>query len=203
MPRFSIHSWNDDRTVNEPWMYPDVLPAAAACWRCGKRCCRSSTNLPLRHCRDYEPIVRPTWLDAPEDAAAWAECDEHLLGPNLLVAPVMEPGATMRALRLPAGADCGCVWDGARYRGGEQDRGPRPARSAAAVARGWDGDAGRSGRGRLATGRAAPRAVAVPAAHRRFRVRGAGGCRRRRRAGRSLDDQRSCRWRACHGRRRA
>src|SRR5262249_33478050 len=27
MPRFSIHSWNDDRTVNEPWMYPEALPA--------------------------------------------------------------------------------------------------------------------------------------------------------------------------------
>jgi alpha-glucosidase len=21
-PRFTIHSWNDDHTVNEPWMYP-------------------------------------------------------------------------------------------------------------------------------------------------------------------------------------
>ena len=27
MPRFSIHSWNDDGTANEPWMYPEVLPA--------------------------------------------------------------------------------------------------------------------------------------------------------------------------------
>jgi len=24
MPRFSIHSWNDDGTVNEPWMHPEV-----------------------------------------------------------------------------------------------------------------------------------------------------------------------------------
>ncbi|VTR63523.1 alpha-glucosidase 2 [Actinobacillus pleuropneumoniae] len=23
-PRFTIHSWNDDKTVNEPWMYPEV-----------------------------------------------------------------------------------------------------------------------------------------------------------------------------------
>ncbi|MGH1560760.1 TIM-barrel domain-containing protein [Caulobacter segnis] len=27
MPRFSIHSWNTDRTVNEPWMYPEATPA--------------------------------------------------------------------------------------------------------------------------------------------------------------------------------
>ena len=26
-PRFTIHSWNDDCTVNEPWMYPGVTPA--------------------------------------------------------------------------------------------------------------------------------------------------------------------------------
>lgn len=25
-PRFTIHSWNDDATVNEPWMYPEILP---------------------------------------------------------------------------------------------------------------------------------------------------------------------------------
>ncbi len=26
MPRFSIHSWNTDRTANEPWMHPEVTP---------------------------------------------------------------------------------------------------------------------------------------------------------------------------------
>ncbi|WP_164075994.1 TIM-barrel domain-containing protein, partial [Stenotrophomonas maltophilia] len=26
-PRFTIHSWNDDATVNEPWMYPAATPA--------------------------------------------------------------------------------------------------------------------------------------------------------------------------------
>ena len=26
MPRFSIHSWNDDGTVNEPWMHPKATP---------------------------------------------------------------------------------------------------------------------------------------------------------------------------------
>ena len=26
LPRFSIHSWNDDGTANEPWMYPAITP---------------------------------------------------------------------------------------------------------------------------------------------------------------------------------
>jgi alpha-glucosidase len=30
MPRFSIHSWNSDRTVNEPWMYAQTTPPS---WR--------------------------------------------------------------------------------------------------------------------------------------------------------------------------
>ena len=30
MPRFSIHSWNDDGTVNEPWMYPEITAQIAS-----------------------------------------------------------------------------------------------------------------------------------------------------------------------------
>ncbi|MGL4369913.1 MAG: TIM-barrel domain-containing protein, partial [Spirochaetota bacterium] len=26
-PRFTIHSWHLDKTVNEPWMFADALPA--------------------------------------------------------------------------------------------------------------------------------------------------------------------------------
>ena len=27
LPRFTIHSWNDDHSVNEPWMYPQITAA--------------------------------------------------------------------------------------------------------------------------------------------------------------------------------
>ena len=33
MPRFSIHSWNDDGTVNEPWMYPEATAQVRARWK--------------------------------------------------------------------------------------------------------------------------------------------------------------------------
>src|ERR1700736_5648195 len=26
MPRFAINFWNDDGTLNEPWMYPEIPP---------------------------------------------------------------------------------------------------------------------------------------------------------------------------------
>jgi alpha-glucosidase len=127
MPRFSIHSWNDDRTVNEPWMYPETLPAMRRLLALRQTLLPFFYDLLHRHAADYEPIVRPVWLDFPHDPAAWAECDEHLLGPDLLVAPVMEEGAVERAVRPPAGSDWIDVWGGgARLAGGETHVLPAP-----------------------------------------------------------------------------
>jgi alpha-glucosidase len=71
-----------------------------------------------RYHAECEPMVRPTWLDFPDDPAAWAENDEHLLGPDLLAATVMEQGAQTRDVRPPAGTDWIDVWSGARIAGG-------------------------------------------------------------------------------------
>jgi len=118
MPRFSIHSWNDDRTVNEPWMYPEALPAIHRLMALRQTLIPFFYDLLHTYHADYEPIVRPTWLDFPDDAVAWEENDEHLLGPNLLVAPVMEQGAGTRTLRPPEGAEWLDVWTGGRIVGG-------------------------------------------------------------------------------------
>lgn len=50
------------------------------------------------------PIVRPLWLHAPADARACACSDQFLWGRDLLVAPVVEKGATTRSVYLPKGA---------------------------------------------------------------------------------------------------
>ncbi len=126
MPRFSIHSWNDDRTVNEPWMYPDALPAIQALMRLRQRLVPFFYDLLLRHHADYAPMVLPTWAAFPEDRRCWEESDEHLLGPNLLAAPVMEQGATERRLYLPAGADWTHVWTGETFSGGTMVTVPAP-----------------------------------------------------------------------------
>ncbi|MFA6606176.1 MAG: TIM-barrel domain-containing protein, partial [Sphingomonas sp.] len=119
MPRFSIHSWNDDRSVNEPWMYPEVLPAIRRLIALRQTLLPFFYDLLHRYCAEYEPMVRPTWLDFPQDPACWAESDEHLLGPDLLAAPVMVAGAETRTIWPPAGADWIHVWTGARIAGGE------------------------------------------------------------------------------------
>jgi alpha-glucosidase len=47
-----------------------------------------------------EPVVRPVGFDFPD---CWALDDAFMLGPDLLVAPVLEPGATTRQIILPPG----------------------------------------------------------------------------------------------------
>jgi alpha-D-xyloside xylohydrolase len=49
------------------------------------------------------PLMRHLALAFPGDPEAVAREDEYLFGPDLLAAPVLEPGTTERALYLPAG----------------------------------------------------------------------------------------------------
>jgi len=101
LPRFSIHSWNDDKTVNEPWMYPEATPQVRELIRLRYRLMPYLYDLVWRYHSAYEPIIRPTYHDFPEDARCLEENDDMLLGANLLVASVVEPGQTQRLVWLP------------------------------------------------------------------------------------------------------
>lgn len=118
LPRFSIHSWNDDGTVNEPWMYPEVTPLVRDLIALRARLTPYLYHLAWRSHHAYEPMIRPTFHDFPHDPQCWEECDEMLLGPDLLVASVVEAGASTRRLWLPAGTDWMDFWSGARHEGG-------------------------------------------------------------------------------------
>jgi alpha-glucosidase len=126
MPRFSIHSWNDDGTVNEPWMHPQATPFVRDLIKFRYRLIPYLYDLLWRYHRDFQPVVRPTFYDFPDDAEAWAEGDEMMVGPALLAAPVVEAGQTERALRLPAGAEWIDVWTGERFAGGTRVTRPAP-----------------------------------------------------------------------------
>jgi alpha-glucosidase/alpha-D-xyloside xylohydrolase len=59
----------------------------------------------VRECHDTGmPIMRALWLHAPDDAVAVARGDEYMWGPDILVAPVVEKGATSRRVYLPSGS---------------------------------------------------------------------------------------------------
>jgi alpha-glucosidase/alpha-D-xyloside xylohydrolase len=49
------------------------------------------------------PIIRALWLHYPDDPDAIARGDQYLWGRDILVAPVVEKGATSRRLYLPRG----------------------------------------------------------------------------------------------------
>ena len=100
-PRFTIHSWNDDHTVNEPWMYPSVTPAIRAAIELRYRLLPYLYTLLWQAHADDEPMLRPTFLDHEHDAQTFAECDEFMLGRDVLVASVVEAGQRERTLWLP------------------------------------------------------------------------------------------------------
>jgi len=63
-----------------------------------------------------EPVWRPLFYEFPDDPDAAACTDQILIGPSLLVAPVVDRGARKRSVYLPAGS--WTSWsDGARYTG--------------------------------------------------------------------------------------
>jgi alpha-glucosidase len=126
MPRFSIHSWNDDRTVNEPWMHPNATPSVRELIKLRYRLIPYLYNLLWRYHRAYEPVVRPTFFDFPDDPQCWREGDEMMVGPSLLVAPVVEAGQLQREVYLPFGAHWYDFWSGEVFKGGQTITRPAP-----------------------------------------------------------------------------
>lgn len=64
-----------------------------------------------------DPIIRPLWWIANDDEAAYKIDSQFLIGDDLMVAPVLEPGKQERDIYLPAGR-----WRS--YKGEHFDKGP-------------------------------------------------------------------------------
>ncbi len=108
LPRMVSNSWKACGTVTCPWLHAAAAPHCLAALRLRYALMPYMYTL-ARAASDgrHEPLARPTlWDFGAADGAAWAECDELMLGPSLLVAPVVVAGARERALRLPAGPAC-------------------------------------------------------------------------------------------------
>ncbi|KAI93858.1 alpha-glucosidase, partial [Rhodomicrobium udaipurense JA643] len=100
-PRFSIHSWNDDGSVNEPWMYTELLPLVREVFQLRERLVPLLYTLLWRAHAHHEPVLRPLFYDFPSEAEAYGEHDAFMLGADMLVAPVVEDGARERRVWLP------------------------------------------------------------------------------------------------------
>lgn len=126
-PRFTIHSWNDDQTVNEPWMYPAVTPIIREAMRLRYRLLPYFyQQLWLAHSED-EPMLRPTFLDHEHDPNTFAENDDFLIGKDILVASVVEPDQRERDVYLPDNSNGWyCFYSNQWYSGGQTITLPAP-----------------------------------------------------------------------------
>lgn len=126
-PRFSIHSWNDDQSANEPWMYPEVLPEIRAALKLRERLVPYLYALLYRAHAEHKPVLSPLFLAFPADPACYDEEDAFLLGDGVLVAPVLDQGATERTVYLPhVPGGWTDFWTGATYAGGAKVTVPAP-----------------------------------------------------------------------------
>jgi alpha-D-xyloside xylohydrolase len=129
-PLLRLHGFRDPRAAfgpemtggpNEVWSYgSEALGHIERCLRQRERL-RPYLGEQMRVAHEQGiPPMRPLFVDFPADPVAWEVDDEFLLGPDVLVAPVLHAGATSREVYLPAGT----VWvdpvTGARHPGGQR-----------------------------------------------------------------------------------
>lgn len=99
-PRFTIHSWNDDQSVNVPWMYKEVLSEVKEAMNFRVKIIPYIYDLLYKAHTYYTPIIKPVFYDFEYDEKTFEDSDDFMLG-NILVASVVEKGATKRKIYLP------------------------------------------------------------------------------------------------------
>jgi len=116
-PFFRVHSafFTPRR---EPWCFGDqVLPLLRATLKLRYRLLPTWYTLAFEAATTGRPLVRPLfWMD-PADRDLRAVDDAFLVGPYLLVAPILQEGARARDVRLPRGTWIDLA-TGARHEGG-------------------------------------------------------------------------------------
>lgn len=65
------------------------------------------------------PPMRPLFIDFPEDEVVAVIDDQFMLGPDLMIAPILEEGKVKREVYLPSGTDWKDAWTGAVLSGGQ------------------------------------------------------------------------------------
>ncbi|MCY6379625.1 glycoside hydrolase family 31 protein [Hoeflea prorocentri] len=65
------------------------------------------------------PVMAPIYLHFEEEIRSREDAGRYMLGPDILVAPVLDAGTETMKVALPKGEDWVHAWTGAEYRGGE------------------------------------------------------------------------------------
>ncbi|KGX89969.1 alpha-glucosidase [Pontibacillus halophilus JSM 076056 = DSM 19796] len=119
-PRFTIHSWNEDASVNVPWMYPEYADSIRELMKERVKWTPYFYHLMYRAHKHYEPLLTPTFYYFQDDGRTFEENDEFMVGEDLLIANVMEKGQSVRDVYLPANANGWYDMNGGNfYEGGQ------------------------------------------------------------------------------------
>ena len=110
-PRMVMNSWKPNNVSNLPWMHPEVAQEVTQAITLRYRLLPYLWAVTEQACRAHLPIVRPTFFNFPQDEACYADSDDFMLGDDLLVAPVVTPGARERSVYLPSLPDGGQWFD--------------------------------------------------------------------------------------------
>ncbi|WP_458120284.1 glycoside hydrolase family 31 protein [Paenibacillus sp. Z6-24] len=82
-------------------------------------------NLFYESSRTGMPILRPVLLEYPRDPKVTNLCDQFLLGPDVMIAPVYRPDTDCRTVYLPEGI-WHDYWTGEQHEGGRHILAPAP-----------------------------------------------------------------------------
>ncbi len=127
-PVFRLHGSGRTGT-HAPWTYDaQTVRVYRRLSRLHLRAVPLIMRLWRRAARTGIPPTRPLWLESPSDPRARRADQEWMLGRDLLVAPVVDPGASSRSVYFPRGC-----WRAPR--GGRTYRGPGSATVAAPLTR--------------------------------------------------------------------
>jgi len=118
-PFFRNHTATGTRR-QEPWTFGPEVEAIAK-----KYITLRYTLLPYLYNLFHEatvdgtPIMRTLFWEFPDDPHGYAIDDQFLLGPSLLIAPILQRGKRQRTVYLPAGAEWYDYWTKRKYAGGQ------------------------------------------------------------------------------------
>lgn len=112
---------------NEVWSFGDEAYAILVKYLNVRERLRPYLRETLRAAHERgTPVIRPLFYEFPCDARAWEVEDTHLLGRDVLVAPILEAGARERAVYLPRGATWTDPVSGTTHEGGRTVTLPAP-----------------------------------------------------------------------------
>jgi alpha-glucosidase len=100
-PRMVMNSWNLDGTTTTPWLHSEVLAHTKAAIELRYQLMPYLWSLFERAHREHKAIICPTFYVFPNDERCYDDCDDFMLGDDLLIAPVVHEGHTTRSVYLP------------------------------------------------------------------------------------------------------